>query len=105
MNKRSTSDEWLIYTGKNLNAESRSTDILAVAVSSIVVVALLVISVFIFIIAGLIYFSRKFKQSSKETPSQPDPLYEDVLPSAVEHQEQDLELKENVAYGPLRSPR
>ena len=67
------------------------------------VVAFLVISLS-FITAGLVvYFSRKFKQSSKETPSQPDPLYEDVLPSAVKHQEQDLELRENVAYGPLRS--
>ena len=84
-------------------AESGSTDVLAAAVSS-TVVAFLVISLLTFII-GLIHFSRKFKQSSKETPSQPVPLYEDVLPSAVKHQEQDLELKENVAYGPLKFQR
>ena len=85
-------------------AESRSTDVfnvLAAAVSSTVVAFLVIAS--LIIIAGVVYFSRKFKQSSKQTPSQPDPLYEDVLPSAVEHQEQDVELKENVAYGPLRS--
>ena len=85
-------------------AESRSTDVfnvLAAAVSSTVVAFLVIAS--LIIIVGVVYFSRKFKQSSKETPSQPDPLYEDVLPSAVEHQEQDVELKENVAYGPLRS--
>ena len=82
--------------------ESRSTDVhvLAAAVSS-TVVAFLVISLLIIIAGLIVYLSRKFKQSSKETPSQPDPLYEDVLPSAVKHQEQDLELRENVAYGPL----
>ena len=83
----------------------RSTDILAGAVSSTMVVAFLVVSLLIIIAGLVVYLSRKFKQSSKEIPSQPDPLYEDVLPSAVKHQEKDLELKENVAYGPLRSLR
>ena len=85
----------------------RSTDILAAAVSSTMVVTFLVVSLLIIIAGLVVYFSRKFKQSSKETvtPSQPDPLYEDVLPSAVKYQEQDLELKENVAYGPLQSLR
>ena len=51
------------------------------------------------------YFGRK---SSSETPdnptgNQPAPVYRDVLLSAVKHQEQDLELKENVAYCPPRS--
>ena len=48
--------------------------------------------------------------ASRGTPdhplaNQPIPLYEDVnvLPSAVEHQEQGLELRENVAYGPSKS--
>ena len=89
-------------------AESSSTDVLAVVVTSLLI-AFLVISIFIFI-AGFVcshYFSRKFKRSSIETPQRSDHphqvlIYEYVLPSAVKHQdsEQDLELKENVAYGP-----
>ena len=65
-------------------AESSSTDVLA-AVVTLLLIAFLVISVSISI-AGLVcghYFRRKFKQSPKETPSQPVPLYDDVLPSAV----------------------
>ena len=68
------------------------------------VVVFLVISILTFV-AGFVcghYFGRKH---TKATSSQPVALYEDVnvLPSAVEHQEQHLELKENVAYGPLKS--
>ena len=85
--------------------ESRSANVFLVTVSS-VVVAFLIISLLMFVtgfVCGL-YFGRKYKQSSSSlTP--PVPLYEDVnvLPSAVEHQEQGLELKENVAYGPSKS--
>ena len=91
-------------------AESSSTDVLAAVVTSLLI-AFLVISIFIFI-AGFVcgyYFSRKFKGSPKETPQTSDhpgqaPFYEYVLhvPSTVKHQEQDLELKENVAYGPSK---
>ena len=55
------------------------------------------------------YFGQKSKQPSRETPAADHPLsvplYEDlnVLPNAVEHQEQGLELRENVAYGPSKS--
>ena len=88
--------------------ESSSTDVLAAVVTSLLI-AFLVISIFIFI-AGFVcghYFSQKFKRSSKETPQTTDhqvPFYEYVLhmPNAVKHQEQDLELKENVAYGPSK---
>ena len=81
-----------------------STNILA-AVVSCAAVAVLVIFLLIFI-TGFVcghYFGRKYKQSS--SLNQPVPLYEDVnvLPSAVEHQEQGLELRENVAYGPSKS--
>ena len=83
--------------------ESRSTNnpILTTAVSSTVVV-FLVISLLTFV-AGFVcghYFGRKYKQSSSSL-NQPVALYEDVnvLPSAVEHQEQHLEMRENVAYG------
>ena len=67
------------------------------------VVAFYVISLLTFV-AGFAcghYFGRKH---TKATSSQPVALYEDVnvLSRAVEHQEQHLELKENVAYGPLK---
>ena len=46
------------------------------------------------------YFGRKRKQSLTSL-NLSVPLYEDVhvLPHAVEHQEQHVELRENVAYG------
>ena len=88
--------------------ESSSTDVLAAVVTSLLI-AFLVISIFIFI-TGFVcghYFSRKFIRSSKEIPQTTNnqvPFYEYVLhvPSGVKHQEQDLELKENVAYGPSK---
>ena len=86
--------------------EVRSINIFAASISS-TVIASLVIIVFSFI-TGFVcghYFGQKSKQTSSLL-NQPVALYEDVsvLPSAVEHQEQpDLELKENVAYGPLKS--
>ena len=79
------------------------------------VITLLIASIVNFIIGfacGRNYFSRKFKQSSKEIPhttgqppstvSQPAPIYDYVLTSAEKmHQqrEQELDLKKNVAYG------
>ena len=85
--------------------ESSSPNVLTVAVST-TVAAFLVFSLLTFV-AGFVcghYFGRKYKQSSSSL-NQPVPLYEDVnvLPSAVEHQEQGLELTENVAYGPSKS--
>ena len=85
--------------------ESSSPNVLTAAISS-TVAAFLVISVLTFV-AGFAcghHFGRKYKQSSSSL-NQPMPLYEDVnvLPSAVEHQEQGLELRENVAYGPTKS--
>ena len=81
--------------------------IIMVGLEKIAVVAFLVISLLTFI-AGFVcghYFGRKSKQPSRGTPAadypssnQLVPLYEDVneLPNAVEHQEQGLELMENV---------
>ena len=88
----------LHYAGNKVGSAS---DVVTVVVVSLVSV-FFVSSVIIFIIGFVCghYFSQKFKQSPKETPNQPAPLYEDVLPSAVNHQEQAVELKENVAYGP-----
>ena len=55
---------------------------------------------------------RKCKECTQKTQNnpvsianQPAPFYEDVdvLLSVVEHQEQNLELKENMAYDPSKS--
>lgn len=95
----------LLFAGKL--TESGSLDVLRAAVSS-TVVAFLVISLLIFA-TGFVcghYFGRKSKQPPTETPDHPSasqtevPLYEDVTLSAVEQQE-GLEMRENVAYGPL----
>ena len=72
------------------------------------VVVFLIISLLIFVIGFVCghHSGRKRKQSSSSL-NQPVALYEDVnvLPSAVEHQEQHLELRENVAYGPLSASK
>ena len=93
----------LIFVGLDLNktqdVESRTShEILTAAVSSSV--AFLVISILILatgVACGYYFVRRRGKQSNQPTEAR----YEDVnaLPSAVEHQEQGLELKENVAYG------
>ena len=94
--------------------ETGSSYKLVVAVSSTIVV-FLVISIVTLIggfVCGYYFRGRKYKESFKKTQDNPissqpaaAPLYEDVdvLPSASEHQEQGLELKVNVAYGPSKS--
>ena len=95
--------------------ETRSSDELVVAISSTVVVFLVIF--ILTLIAGFAcgcYF--RGRKLSKKTSNSPGPIsiasqqaaasyYEDVdvLPNVVEHQEQNLELKENVAYGPSKS--
>jgi CHASE3 domain sensor protein len=79
---------------------------LIAAVSSSVV-AFLVISVLTLATGaacGYYFVRQRLKQSSSS--NQPtEPLYDDVnaLPTAVEHQEQGLELTENVAYGSAKT--
>ena len=88
----------------------------AVAISSSMIVFLMAsIVIFITGFACGYCFSQKFKQSSKETPhptdyppstshhDHPAPLYEELQLSAEKHQEQDVDLKENVAYGQSKS--
>ena len=97
--------------------ETRSSDELVVAISSTVVV-FLVISILTLIAGFACGYYLRGRKLSKKTSNNPGPIsiasqqaaasyYEDVdvLPSAaaVEHQEQTLELKENVAYGPTKS--
>ena len=97
-----------LHAGKLLVTEPGSLiDVLRAAVSS-TVVAFLVISLLIFAVGFVCghFFGRKSKQPPTETPdhpsaSQPVPLYEDVTSSDVEQQEGGLEMRENVAYGPL----
>ena len=101
----------LFFVGLDRNStqdlESRTShETLTAAVSSSVV-GFLVISVLTLaagIACGYCFMKRRRKQSSSS--NQPtEPLYEDVIlnalpqTSAVEHQEQGLELKENAAYG------
>ena len=88
----------------------------AVAISSSVI-AFLITSIVIFITGFACghCFSQKFKQSSKEIPhptdyspstschDHPIPLYEEVQSSAMKHQQQGVEVNENVAYGPSMS--
>jgi hypothetical protein len=52
-------------------------------------------------VAWCYYFVRQRRKQSSSSNQPTEPLYEDVnvLPAAVEHQEQGLELIENVAYG------
>ena len=86
--------------------ESRmSHEILTAAVSSSVV-AFLMISILTLAtgVACGYYFMLRRRRKQSSSPSRPtEPLYDDVIlpqTSAVEHhQEQGLELKDNVAYG------
>ena len=89
-----------------LDLESRTSHenlILTAAVSS--TISFLVISVLTSAtgIACGYYFMWRPRRKQSSSSNQPTPLYEDVnvlpIASAVEHLEQGLELKENVAYG------
>ena len=79
---------------------------MSITVIAASVSAFLVSSVIIFIIGFLcgLCFSQKVKgciQSGKDNPSStnsPSPMYEAVVPTVNRQQEQDVELKENVAY-------
>ena len=101
----------IVYVGNLKVEKSRSSDVLAAALSSTVIVSL-VISITTFI-TGFIcghYHGRNFTRSSKGKPHittmhpHPAPVYEDIdtqsIARAVKHQEQNLELRENVAYLP-----
>ena len=97
----------LIFVGLDLNKtqESRSSRALLIAAVSSSIVAFLVILTSATGVACGYYFMRRRRRKQSPSSSQPmEPLYEDVIlnalpqPSAVEHQEQGLELKENVAY-------
>jgi membrane protein implicated in regulation of membrane protease activity len=84
----------------NKTQASRSSHVLLTAAVSSSVVAFLVISV-LTLATGVLcghYFVRRRRKQSSSSNQPTEPLYEDV-PTAVEHQEQGLELMENVAYG------
>ena len=71
-----------------------------IAVSSVITFAITSVVFFTF---G--YLCGRYRQKQEQTrppPAKrptPDPVYEDVLPT--QNTEQDLELKENIAYGPV----
>ena len=72
-------------------------------VSSIIVV-FLISTLFFFVGCVCGWFGHKHRQSAKTTISQPAPVYEDLQPTSMpENREITFELKENVAYGPVRS--
>ena len=84
--------------------ESRiSHEILTAAVSSSVV-AFLVISILTLatgVACGYYFMRRRRRKQSSSSKKPTEPLYDDVIlpqASAVEHLEQGLELKENMAY-------
>ena len=97
---------YIIIIGLEKNAKLRSVNILIAAILS-TVVAFIVIIILTFAVGFVCghYLGRKSSREIPDSPTgnQPVPVYEDVLLSAVKHQEQDLELKENVAYCPPRS--
>ena len=86
--------------------DSEGGDQLTVVVTSLIAV-LLVFSVITFIMGFICgqWFGRKFKgpltQASSAHPPRtpPVPIHESTVPVPT-HKEQDIELEENVAYGP-----
>jgi hypothetical protein len=93
----------LLFVGlETQDLESRSSHlILTAAVSSTVtVVAMSVLTLATGVACGY-YFVRQRRKQSSSSNQPTEPLYDDVnaLSTAVEHQEQGLELIENVAYG------
>ena len=82
---------------------NRNTVITAAVVSSIIV---FILSSALFFFIGCVcgWFGHKHKQSAKTNIAQPAPVYEDLQPTSMpENRERTFELKENVAYGPVRS--
>ena len=89
--------------------DSVGGDLLTVVVASLTAV-LLVFSVITFIVGFICgqWFGRKFKGPLNQAPSAhpprapiapPVPIYESMLPDTT-HEEQAIELEENVAYDP-----
>ena len=93
---------------------SGTANLVVVFSSTIVVVSAVCSIVFLSIGYACGWFSQKHKQScikkaaeddeksneGSQHPQTPGPLYEELLKSTPEHQDL-VELKENVAYGPI----
>ena len=81
---------------------SNTITVVVISLVSVFLVSLVTIFIIAFI-CGYCFGRKSNKPESSKTEA-PVPLYEDVLPSAVQHQEEhDLELNENVAYGPPKT--
>jgi hypothetical protein len=95
----------MLCVGLNFNKTQKSRSshdivLLIATVSSTVTVAFFILTFSAGAACGYYFVRQRRKQSSLS--NQPtEPLYDDVnaVPAAVEHQEQGLELTENVAYG------
>ena len=93
----------LFYSISGNSATVGQSPIIAAMVSS-------VITAVVFFVLGCAsgWFGHKYKdniqaKSEKNNNTQPAPLYEDLQPkSTSENQERAFELKENIAYGPMR---
>ena len=92
----------ILTTGNSSTVDQRP--IIAAVVSSVITAA-----VFFVLGCSCGWFGHKYKdniqtRSEKNTNSQPAPLYEDLQPAFTsQDQDKTFELKENVAYGPLRA--
>ena len=97
----------LVPLGPSYDSTTMSSIIIAVPIS---VTSFALLSVIIIILCGVVVIILKSRPSKSETstdevlhPSDmqvfPPPIYESVFP--MEFQEQELELKENEAYGPV----
>ena len=94
-----------LYHNNTQDLESRASHETLIASS---VVAFLVISILTLatgVACGYYFILRRRRKQSSSSNQPTEPLYEDVIlntlpqPSALEHQEQGLKLKENAAYG------
>ena len=103
---------YLISVGLDLESRTSYENLILTAAVSSSVVAFLMTSVLILatgIACGYCFMWRRRRKQSSSSNQPTEPLYDDVIlnalpqPSAVEHQEQGLELKENVAYGTTKS--
>ena len=97
---RSVHNQFFITTGIPSVGQS-----VTATVASSITVFILSSTLFFFIgcICGCFIHKYRIKRSDKNVRSQPAPLYEDLQPSLAEDKEKTFKLKENVAYGPIRS--
>ena len=86
------------YAGSTTDLSGNTVTVVVTSSVSVFLVSLAIIFIIAFI-CGYCFGRKSNKLESSKTEA-PVPLYEDVLSSAVQHHEEhDLELNDNVAYG------